>query len=132
MTREQVVRAMDTGATAQMLYRWEHGHHKPSPKHLERLAAALQTDVATFFVMEGDKAQTPDPFQRAPAGQLDRIEAKLDAVLAALGATPTADALADFLRALPGPNPQAGEGEQPLGETEEGQDDPETGTRGVQ
>lgn len=79
-----------TPMTAQTISRWERGENMGRADNLEALAAALETTVGE--IMAQVKAK-PLADKRRNGGdptsaQLDRIEAKLNAVLEALGRSP--------------------------------------------
>jgi transcriptional regulator with XRE-family HTH domain len=77
-----------------MLYRWERGKNRPNDTNLENLAKVLQVEVHDFLMDPPDKTATPDPFAAGDVSQLERIERKVDAILAIMtalaGATPDA------------------------------------------
>lgn len=84
LTQEQA--AQRVGITTRQWQRWESGESMPYPKSLDSVASKFGITVQEFF--DGDPELGP--------GQLDRIEAKLDAILAYLSRT---DSPAEVLEA---------------------------------
>lgn len=69
--------ARKVGITHRQWQRWETGASMPYPRNLDAVASAFGIGVGEFFDAE--------PTQMSDVSQLDRIEAKLDEVLALLG-----------------------------------------------
>lgn len=61
---------------------WERGVNMPSARYMEMLADALQRPIAWFHEEAGEPQDTPDLMGALAGtpGQLDRIEAKIDAL----------------------------------------------------
>jgi transcriptional regulator with XRE-family HTH domain len=80
-----------TAVNNQRISDWERGVNKPSERYMEELAVALERDVSWFY--SGDVSPTPDLMAALPGteNQLDRIEAKLDQLLARVGDVDIAD-----------------------------------------
>jgi transcriptional regulator with XRE-family HTH domain len=78
LTQEQA--AAKVGVTLRQWQRWEAGQSMPYPRNLELIASRFGFSVADFFDAEPDLGANGQ-------SQLERIEAKLDLLLAAL-ATP--------------------------------------------
>lgn len=65
---------------------WERGVNKPSERYMELIAAALERPIAWFYA-EDNTEETADLMGalRSTPSQLDRLEAKLDAIIEHLG-----------------------------------------------
>lgn len=88
LSRRRLIERMEGVATENDLYRWERGQHRPKDDTLETLARALEVDAAYFLAPEPEPGTAdviplmrPGNFQ----AQLDRVEAKLDAIRDHLG-----------------------------------------------
>jgi transcriptional regulator with XRE-family HTH domain len=98
--------AAKVGTTDRTVRRWEAGETEPQPRHLRALADTFGLEVA-------DIRPNLEAEENAVRGQLDRIEAKLDRLLAAIGPqapeetpeTPDVEAALDELA----PQPESGE-----------------------
>lgn len=89
-TQSRLARELPESVDGPSVSRWENAKVAPGPDYLEALALALDVDLSFFLAPEPEPG-TPDLLGAlgAPNGdvaQLDRIEAKLDAVLSLLGA----------------------------------------------
>lgn len=81
LTRRHLAHQMDGLATENDLYRWESGKHRPQDDTLSAIAKALGRDYAWAMGLSTERAETPDLFAvPQDATQLDRIEAKLNAI----------------------------------------------------
>jgi transcriptional regulator with XRE-family HTH domain len=101
--------AAKVGTTDRTVRRWEAGETEPQPRHLRALADTFGLEVA-------DIRPNLEAEENAVRGQLDRIEAKLDRLLAAL-AEPVRPSEADD-EDLPGalePSPQPSEQDRQTG-----------------
>lgn len=101
--------AAKVGTTDRTVRRWEAGETEPQPRHLRALADTFGLEVA-------DIRPNLEAEENAVRGQLDRIEAKLDRLLAAL-AEPVRqpEALEEDLAGELGPAPQPSEQDRQTG-----------------
>jgi transcriptional regulator with XRE-family HTH domain len=70
---------MPAAVTNQQVSNWERGVNKPSDRHLEALAAALDVDVAYFVAAELDEPMPDLDDILTSSERIERLEAKLDA-----------------------------------------------------
>jgi transcriptional regulator with XRE-family HTH domain len=92
LTQRQLADLVGGATDGNQVSKWERGANRPTDARLEKIADALQVEPAYFHTPPpvngtGDLMTAMNPER----GQLDRIENKLDAILAHLGlaATPT-------------------------------------------
>lgn len=83
MTQHQLARALPGDVLHTQVSKWERGINRPRDDTLDAIAKALKVDVSYFMTSPPDKSETPN-LLGAGASQLDRMEAKLDAILQAL------------------------------------------------
>lgn len=110
LSRSEVARKLPGKTNENAIYRWEGGQHKPNDAALEALAKILEVGHWTKFMdldpLREKPADTPDLSTGAvrngaqDASQLDRIESKLDQILALL----TDDELAPHVRGILDPS----------------------------
>ena len=112
LTQREVADLIPGKADSNQVSKWERGEHKASDDTLEHIAKALQVDVSYFHVPE-PKAGTPDLMGTIRAGesQLDRVEAKLDRLLAIL--EQPGDIAGPFVESIVNELESRGVGDQP-------------------
>lgn len=79
LRQRELADLMPDAVSNQHISNWERAVHMPSDRNLQALAEALTVDIG-YFYSGGDSEPS----------QLDRIEAKLDALLAAMNLAPEA------------------------------------------
>lgn len=90
LSQGDLARELPGKSDGNQVSRWERGEHKPHSDTLEAIARVLRVDMGYLLMPEPEKATTPDPF--ADGTQFDRIERKLDAIIAHFGIAVTAPA----------------------------------------
>lgn len=91
MTQAALARALPGVVEASAVSRWERGKVRPRDETLEKIADTLGVDFAYFLAPEPEHAETPALLDQLSEGAaLQRIERKLDAVLARLAAVESA------------------------------------------
>jgi transcriptional regulator with XRE-family HTH domain len=84
LSRRALAKKMAGIVTENDIYRWERGQHKPGDDKLEALGLALEVDVS-YFMLPEPQAGAPDLMASLNSeSQLDRIEEKLDIIIAEL------------------------------------------------
>lgn len=81
MTQRELADAIPGKADSNQVSKWERGEHKPGDNNLEHIAKALEVDPS-FFMAAKPAAGVAPLLQNLSGSQLDRIEAKLDELLA--------------------------------------------------
>lgn len=101
MTQRQLADLVGGATDGNQVSKWERGANRPTDPTLEKLAGALQVEVSYFHT--SPPANGTGDLMNAFSGeepQLDRIEAKLDAIVAHFGLTiPTPSEVADAFEA---------------------------------
>lgn len=85
LSRAEVARRLPGKTNENAVYRWENGKHRPNDDTLQALANVLDTSMTYFLADEAVDEATPDLMATFSGGQLDRVEAKLDAIIDHLG-----------------------------------------------
>jgi len=99
--RELAARLPSDAVNNQRVSDWERGVHKPNEQYLEQLAEALDVDLAWFYETAESRQGSPDLMAAlSDRTQLDRVEAKLDAIMAHLDISLSADPAADVEQAI--------------------------------
>lgn len=87
LTQRELADLLPGKSDSNQVSKWERGEHRPNDETLEHIALALKVDVSHFHAPAptGGPADLLGALARNDRDeQLDRIEAKLDAVLATL------------------------------------------------
>jgi len=87
LTQRQLADAIPGNADSNQVSKWERGVNRPNDTTLEHIARALDIEPVDLMTPKPTHGTTPLMHTFAGTSQLDRIEAKQDAILAAL-ATP--------------------------------------------
>ncbi len=121
--REVADRINVPAVSNQRISDWERGVYRPSERYLPKIAEALETDVSYFYTAPARETPDLNGALSAHPSQLDRIEAKLDILLAVR--EPLADGDAFGVR---GPGPEVlGPDAQDAPPSAQDPDEPETG-----
>jgi transcriptional regulator with XRE-family HTH domain len=86
MAQRELADLLPGKTDSNQISKWERGVHRPGDDALDQIAAALGVDTS-YFLVPAPAAGTADLLGALSpaANQLDRIEAKLDAVITHLG-----------------------------------------------